>query len=131
MDTDQTPAVRQPGRWKQAWRALRGLAPAPAHVCVREVEGLRQAFDELRADHREFILELSGYMEKMNTWAARQAKRDKRRALAALDADESPATRPAPSPATPADRKRELRAQLARARGFPARFGSLNGDDEP
>lgn len=58
------------GRIGDAVRALRGHAK-PCYTCERNVQ-------RLEAEWREFQLSLTGYMEQMNAWAARQAKRDKR-----------------------------------------------------
>lgn len=103
-----------------------GRDPAPTHICIDVVR-------ELQAEWREYELTLNGYMEKMNAWAARQAKRDKRAAERALDGETESA--PAqPMPTSRAEMKAQLRRQLAgqvmSRRGLlPAYHNGDPGDD--
>ena len=95
-------------RLRDAWWTLlgrNGLVPAT-----------KKDLRALTAEWREYELELNGYMEKMNAWAARQAKRDKR----ALDALEATAaeTNGQPLELTDLDRKTALRRRA---------FGTIRG----
>ena len=102
------------GRIGNAVRALRGHA-APCRTCESHIR-------RIESEWRTFELELTGYMEKMNAWAARQAKRDKRAQEVALDASsyEQPVQAP---PATP---KAILRAQYGAAIAA-GRLGTARG----
>ncbi len=66
------------GRIGDAVRTLRGHA-RPCYTCERRTQ-------KLEAEWLEFQLQLTGYMEQMNAWAARQAKRDKRALGTVLEA---------------------------------------------
>lgn len=106
------------GRIAAAWSALRGKAPTPPHVCHQELE-------HLRAEWREYELTLNSYMEKMNAWAARVAKREKRAAVKLLEAEGSEA-QPAQAslPLDPKARKAALRQIYGgRLRGVPNAHG--------
>ncbi len=92
--------------------AVRALIPhaKPCYTCEKRTQ-------KIEAEWREFSLTLTSYMEQMNAWAARQAKRDKRalgRVLAQGAVDEA-VEEPAPA-AVSIGRKAELRARLARGR---------------
>jgi len=67
------------GRMGDALRALRRHA-SPCRTCEKHIR-------VLTGDWLEYELTLNSYMEKMNAWAARQAKRDRRAVQSVLGAD--------------------------------------------
>ena len=77
----------------------------------------------MQAEWRAYELELTGYMDKMNAWAARQAKRDKRSAVELLDASEAARSYDALPGEAPQTTKAQLRAQLG-ATVAAGRFGA-------
>lgn len=88
----------------------------------------------LEAQAREVTVELASTLEKLNTWAAREAKRQSRAARERVEeiaGDHAPAQQ-LPLPVTvPVKRsKSELRALLAQGILKPARPTNTRGEDE-
>jgi hypothetical protein len=102
----------------------------PCRSCLK-------AFEQLRTDWLEYEATLVSYMERMNAWAARQAKRDKRLLAETLDAQVPNGQETTPAEIGAADTLAAARAALAGsilARTHPAaaaRFGIPSGGLAP
>lgn len=105
------------GRIRDAVNALLGRdrAPADPPVTLAEIEALKADMAAVRAASSNLQLEWAEVLDKINHWAARQAKRDQRAIKAALGNGDGEDKKPEPSNMT----KGQLR-ELARQRGlFP------------
>lgn len=89
---------------------LGDLYPKDPPATLSEIEALRADMAALRAASSNLQLEWAEVLDKINHWAARQAKRDQRAIKAALSNGDGEAK----APTTPRERARAL----ARERGL-------------
>lgn len=101
---------------------LIGRQPPPVHTCKAEV-------DRIVREWREYELSLNSYMEKMNAWAGRVAKREKRAAQKLLEM-EGEGSEPAQHalPLDPKSRKAALRQALREGRRLPPLHRKAEGE---